>query len=130
LFAVARRETGTLGINSPPALEAPEALVSHPEPWDAPATSARIAGLEVEETLEHRGCAGAVGLALAAVEQKDARRPRADLVWCALRAAATVAPGLRDPSPAATIGSRLDRTLWTASRSRRGVRPRLNLRPA
>src|SRR5437667_701414 len=48
----------------------------------------RIAGLEIEEPLEARAGAGAVGLALAAVHDDDARRARAEIVGRALHRAA------------------------------------------
>jgi hypothetical protein len=116
LLAVVRRHTGTLRIDPPPALEAPEALVPYPKARDAEAAPSHFTGLEVEEALEDGGRPGSVGLAFAAVEQDDARRSGTDLVAPALGAPAPVTTRLPRPSrlrPA--IGSRLDLTLRRAS---------------
>jgi hypothetical protein len=119
LYAVVRRQTSTLRIGSPPALEAPEPLVRNAEPWNASAASAHIAGLEVEKPLEHRGRPGAVGLALAAVEQDHGRHAGAEIVSRALRAPTAVTARLHDPAADAAIGPRLDRSLGAFCRSRR-----------
>jgi hypothetical protein len=74
-------------VKAPPALEAPQALVTHSQARDARPGSARLAGLEVEEALEAGGLTGPVGLAFAAVEQDQARCAGADLVGGRPRAA-------------------------------------------
>src|SRR6185503_17842221 len=112
-----RRQTGTRGIEAPPALEAPEALVAHAQPRYPRAASARVARLEVEEPFEDGGCTSPVGLALSAVEQDHARRSRADLVSRALRSS-PVSARLRGPRLGTSIGSRLDLTLRSSSRRR------------
>jgi hypothetical protein len=121
LLAVVRRHTGTLGINAPPAFEAPEALVADAQARDPEAAAPHIAGLEVEEAFEDRRRPGPVGLAFSAVHQDDARRPGTDLVSPALRTPAPVAARLRSSaSLRPAIGSRLDLTLRRASRRWRG----------
>ena len=72
-------------IDAPPALEAPEALLPDAQSRNTAARATRVAGLEIKEALEHRFRPGAVGLALAAVEEDETGRPRSQLVPCALR---------------------------------------------
>jgi len=69
--------------------------------------------------LEHRGRPGAVGLALAAVEQDHTCDAGAEIVSRALRAPTTVTARLHDPAADAAIGPRLDRSLRAFCRSRR-----------
>jgi hypothetical protein len=119
LLAVVRRQAGTRWIEAPPALEAPEALVADAQPRDPSAAPAGISGLEVEEALEHGGGPGAIGLALAGVEEDQAGRARADLVARALRAPPAVSTRLWRPAGRAAIGPRLDPTVGTTGRRRR-----------
>jgi hypothetical protein len=65
LLAVIRRHTRTLGIDAPPALKAPEALIPHPEARNPAAATPRLARFEIEEPLEDRRGAGPIGFALA-----------------------------------------------------------------
>ena len=111
-------EPGVLRIRTPPALEPPEALVSDAQPRYARAASARVPGLEVEEALEHRRRAGAVGLALSGIEQDHARRSRPDLISLALGPSVAIASGLRRPGRRAAIRPRLDLTLRAPRGSR------------
>ena len=69
-----------MGVEAPPALESPEALLAEPQARDPGPGPAELAGLEVEEAFEAGCLAGAVGLALAEVEKDHAGRPRADLI--------------------------------------------------
>src|SRR5207253_8842546 len=80
LLAVVRGQTGTSGVQAPPALEAPQSLVGHAKPRDPTAAPTGVAGLEVEEALEYGGGGGALGAAFPAVGEEDAGRGRAELL--------------------------------------------------
>src|SRR5260221_131927 len=86
-------QAGVRGVGAPPALEAPETLVGRDRgrrfarrrPHDTKARhpisgATRIAGLEIEEALEHGGRAGAVRLTFAAVHDDHAGRTRTQLI--------------------------------------------------
>src|SRR6266852_191099 len=104
LGAVRVAQTAPPRIEPPPALEAPEALLGHPQTRDPGAGAPELARLEVEKALEARGLPGAVGLALAAVEEDHDRRTRADLVVRAHRPAARGTPRRWAP-----VGTRIRR---------------------
>jgi hypothetical protein len=130
LLAVVRRETGVRWIETPPALESPEALVADPESWYPRPASTRIARFEVEEPLEDGRRARAVRLALARVEQDHARRPRTDLVAWSLGPPAVAALAARLLRPRGRTAW-LNLTLRTTRRSRRRRRrSRLDFGPS
>ncbi len=107
LCAIGVDQTAPLGVQPPPALEAPDALIGDPEPRDARAGPARLPGLKIEKTLEGRGLTGPVRLALPAVEKDQTGRTRTDLVRDARRPA--------NPSRS-SVGARVTsrRTPWIA----------------
>src|SRR5437867_12669536 len=80
LGAVRVAQTSPLGIEAPPALEAPEALLGHPQARDPGAGAPELASFEVEKALEARGLSGAVGRALEAVEEEPDRGTGPDLI--------------------------------------------------
>src|SRR5205823_13839468 len=99
-------EACLLRIGAPPALESPHAIVPDAQPRDTVPRPARLAGLEIEEALEHRRRAGPVGLAFAAIEQDHDRRARTDLVVALARRTRAAARG----APVAARPTRLLRT--------------------
>ena len=113
--AVGVAQTAPLGVEPPPALEAPEAFLGDPQARDARPGAPELAGFEVEKPLEGRGLPGAVWIALAAIQQDHDRRADSDLIWRADRPAASRAPWCWTP-----IRSRIARCRapWITQRRR------------